>query len=128
MGMSRNFYTPDLRNPEILYLLKKKQDSKSVQGMVQIQHETAESAMKDSKNRIIGSFKTYQGTERVYEQTTIWEDTAVVTAMWNPNINIRDWVYVPKTGKTYEVITEPEDINLKHKFIIFKVKKVMSNV
>ena len=125
--MSRNFYTPDLRNPEVLYLLKKL-NGDSVQGMIQVQHEPLEEAMKSTKNKITGSFKTYQGTERVYEQTTIWEDTAVITAIYNPNVHIRDWVYVPKTGKTYEVVTEPEDVNLKHKFIIFKVKKVMSNV
>ena len=125
--MARNFYTPDLRNPEVLYLLKKL-NGDSVQGMIQVQHEPLEEAMKSTKNKIIGSFKTYQGTERVYEQTTIWEDTAVITAIYNPNVHIRDWVYVPKTGKTYEVVTEPEDVNLKHKFIIFKVKKVMSNV
>lgn len=71
-----------------------------------------------------GSFKTYGGTERDVNGLYTIEDTAQVECWYNPKITSECRVYLPETHSTYEIINEPEDIDLRHQFMKFKVRRL----
>ena len=125
--MVSNFYRPDLKRPEVFFLIKKI-GTDTQQGMVSVKYEDTNTALKDKSHRLLGSFRTFQGTETVYEGTRVYEDTGVINCTYSSQVHIHDRVFVPKTGKVYDIVTEPEDITLKHKFLVFKVKRVNGNV
>lgn len=74
--------------------------------------------------RFNGSFKTYGGTERDINGLYSIEDTAVVECWYDPAIKSECRVWVADTGKTYEILNDPEDIGLRHQFMRFKVKRI----
>lgn len=71
-----------------------------------------------------GNFKTYGGTERDINGLYSIEDTAVVECWYRPDIKSDCRIYVPFSGATYEVYHEPEDVNMRHQFLRFKVRRV----
>lgn len=74
--------------------------------------------------RFYGSFKTYGGTERDVNGLYAIEDTAQIECWYDPAIKSDCRVYVSDTGATYDIINEPEDISLRHQFMMFKVRRV----
>ena len=78
--------------------------------------------------RFNGSFKSYGGTERDVNGLYMIEDTATVQCWYDPQITSGCRVYVLDTGKTYEIINEPEDIDLRHQFMTFKVRRYKGEV
>lgn len=70
------------------------------------------------------SFKTYGGTERNVNDIYSIEDTASVETFYRPDIKSDCRIMLAETGATYEIINEPEDINLRHKYCKFKVKRI----
>ena len=78
-----------------------------------------------SKGTVIyGNFKTYGGTERDVNGLYSIEDTAVIETWYRPDIKSDCRIAVANTGAIYEILNEPEDINMRHQFIRFKVKRV----
>ena len=71
-----------------------------------------------------GSFKTYGGTERDVNGLYSIVDTAVIETWFRPDIQSNCRIGVPATGAIYEVINEPENINMRNQFMKFKVKRV----
>lgn len=71
-----------------------------------------------------GSFKTYGGTERDVNGLYSVEDTAVIECWYRPDIKANCRVGVLQTGAIYEVIGEPENINLRNQYIRMKVRRV----
>lgn len=71
---------------------------------------------------IMCSFKTYGGTESNVNEVYSVIDTANIETWYRPDITSSSQIKV--NGKTYEVIGEPEDIELRHQFIKFKVRGV----
>lgn len=68
------------------------------------------------------SFKTYGGTESVENDVLSVIDTAQVVSWYRPDIKSNSQV---KLGnKTYEVIGEPENIDMRNQYIKFKVRGV----
>ena len=78
----------------------------------------------DSGFKFYGSFKTYGGTERDINGLYTIEDTAQVDCWSNPQITSECRVSLPETQATYEIINEPEDIDLRHQFMKFKVRRL----
>lgn len=70
-----------------------------------------------------GNFKTYGGTERDINGIYSIIDTANVVCWYRPDITSDCRIYVPSTGATYEVINEPENINMRSQYLRFKVKR-----
>ena len=70
------------------------------------------------------SFKTYGGTERNVNEVYSIEDTANVETFYRPDIKSDCQIQLAETGVIYEVINEPEDINLRHKYCKFKVRRI----
>ena len=70
-----------------------------------------------------GSFKTYGGTERDVNGVYSIEDTANIETWYRPDIK-SDCRVALETGEIYEIMNEPEDLNKRHQFLKFKVKRV----
>lgn len=70
------------------------------------------------------SFKTYGGTERNINDVYSIEDTANVETWFRPDIKSDCAIVLAETGATYEVLNEPEDIDQRHKYCKFKVRRV----
>lgn len=71
---------------------------------------------------IFCSFKTYGGTETVSNGLLVVIDTAKVET-WYRN-DIKSDSQIRLNGKIYEVIGEPENIEMRNQFMKFKVQAV----
>lgn len=71
---------------------------------------------------IFCSFKTYGGTETTSNGITVVDDTAEVETWYRPDITSSSVVKL--NDKTYEVIGEPENIEMRNQFMKFKVRAV----
>ena len=69
------------------------------------------------------SFKTYGGTEGWANDVYTVMDTAHVTTWFDPGITSECEIYLCETGETWEVISRPENIDMRHQFMQFKVQK-----
>lgn len=78
----------------------------------------------EEEDKIFASFRTFGGTETTSNDMLVVEDTANIETWYRPDIKSDCRIAVAETGATYEVIGEPEDINMRHKFLKFKVKRV----
>lgn len=72
---------------------------------------------------MFGSFKTYGGTERVVNDVYSIIDTANIEMFYDPRVK-SDCRIALETGEIYDIINEPEDIDKRHQFLKFKVKRV----
>ena len=71
--------------------------------------------------RINGSFRAYGGTERDINGLYSVDDTAIIETWYRPDIQSDCRIYVPDLGVTYEILGRPEDIELRHQYLKFKV-------
>ena len=71
-----------------------------------------------------GSFKTYGGTERDVNGIYSIENTAIIETWFRPDIKSNCRIAVPQSGEVYEILGEPENINLRNQFLKFKVQQV----
>lgn len=71
-----------------------------------------------------GTFKTYGGTEKANNGAYTIEDTAVIECVYRPDIKADCKVEVCQTGAVYEIINEPENINMLNRYMRFKVRRV----
>ena len=73
---------------------------------------------------IYGSFKTFGGTEREVNGAYAVENTATVETWFRPDIKSNCRIGIPATGAIYDVLGEPENINMRNQFLKFKVTEV----
>lgn len=71
-----------------------------------------------------GSFKTYGGTERDVNGVLVVEDTADIETWFFPEVKSECRVGVITTGAIYDIMGEPENIDMRNQFLKFKVKRV----
>lgn len=71
-----------------------------------------------------GSFRTFGGTERMANEIYTIEDTATIDTWFDPSITADCRVYVCATGKTYEIIGTPENIDMRNQYCSFKVRAI----
>ena len=72
---------------------------------------------------IVGSFRTFGGTEREQDGLTVVEDTAVVEAWYTPALEAGDRVRTDTDGAAWDVLGTPEDIGQRHQWMRFKVRR-----
>ena len=118
-------YRPNLENTIPLILLKPK--SELVQGVLKKVFSTLDESLKDKDNLFYGSFKTYGGTEGNVNGVYSIEDTANIETWYRPDIK-SDCRIALETGEIYDIINEPEDIDKRHQFLKFKVKRIKGGV
>lgn len=73
---------------------------------------------------IFGTFKTYGGTEKVVNDVLAVEDTANIETWYRTDINSNCRIELAESGAQYEIIGQPEDINQRHQWLKFKVRRV----
>lgn len=71
-----------------------------------------------------GSFRTFGGTENVQNGIYTLINTAVVDTWYRPDIKADCQIYICDTGEKYDIISDPEDIDFRHQYLQFKVRKV----
>jgi len=71
---------------------------------------------------IFVSFRTFGGTEVEKNGIVGVENTAIVETWYRPDIKSSSRLVVE--GHTYEVWGEPEDIELRHQYLRFKVREI----
>lgn len=75
---------------------------------------------------IYGSFRTYGGTEQTVNGVYSIIDTGIVECFYDPRIKSECRIKLT-TGQVYEVVNEPENVNMFNQFSRFKVKRVKGN-
>ena len=71
-----------------------------------------------------GSFRTFGGTERMANEVYTIEDTATVDTWYDPIFTADCRVYVCATGKTYDVIGTPENIEMRNQYTEMKLRAI----
>lgn len=71
-----------------------------------------------------GSFKTFGGTEREVDGAYSVENTATVETWFRPDIRSNCRIGIPATGAVYDILGEPENINMRNQFLKFKLIEV----
>lgn len=69
------------------------------------------------------SFKTYGGTEKEVNGVIVIEDTASVETWYRPDITATS-LFETSEGARYEVMNEPENINMRNQFMKFKLRRI----
>lgn len=70
------------------------------------------------------NFSTYGGTEQTVNGVLSVEDTAQVVTWFEPDLTSADRIRLLETGVEYEIIGEPENIELRKQEMQFKVRRV----
>lgn len=89
--------------------------TKTVKGVLQKSFE------KDNETYFC-SFKTFGGTEKVVNDLVVVEDTATLETWYDPKIKADCEIEID--GKRYEILGNPENINMRNQFLIMKVRAV----
>lgn len=122
-------YRVEIKNPIPLVLLIPK-STKQIKGVNKKEYPTIEEALsiKDKNNNSInlffGSFKTYGGTEKKVNGIYSIEDTANIETWYRPDITSNCKIARANDGAIFDIINEPENINMRNQFLKFKVKRV----
>ena len=66
--------------------------------------------------------RTFGGTERVVNDVLVIDNTAVLETWYTPEITA-DCRFIIN-GVAYEVIGEPENVNMRNQYLIVKVKAI----
>lgn len=78
----------------------------------------------DQSELFFGSFRTFNGTENFSNEIYTIEATGTIDTWYNPNFTTDCRIYVIETGEAWDIISEPEDIDMRHQYMQFRVKKV----
>ena len=95
--------------------------SVSVQGVLKKSFSDPETS-----ELFFGSFRTFGGTENTQNGVYTVIDTGVINTWYRPDIKADCRIYLCETEQVYEIISDPEDIEMRHQYLQFKVRKVGS--
>lgn len=70
-----------------------------------------------------GSFRTFGGTESMRDDVYTIVDTGVIDTWYRPEIKANCQIYLCDTEQVYDIISDPEDIDFRHQYLRFKVRK-----
>lgn len=96
----------------------------SVSGVSKKSFPTVQEALQNEDNIFYGNFKTYGGTERDVNGVYSIENTANVETWFRPDIQSNCRVARAIDGAIFEIINEPENIEMRNQFLKFKVRRV----
>lgn len=78
---------------------------------------------------INGTFKTYGGTEKNVNGVYSVEDTANVETWYRPDINSNCRIALANNPTAiYDIVSEPENIEMRNQVLLFKVSRVKGGV
>ena len=73
---------------------------------------------------IYGSFRSFGGTDTTVNGILTVEDTATIETWFDPRITSDCRIKVVSTGRVYDILGEPENINMQNQYLKFKVAGV----
>lgn len=71
-----------------------------------------------------GSFKIFGGTERDVNGVYSVEDTANIETWYRPDITSGCRIAIAGTNAIYDILGEPENLDMRNQFLKFKVSRV----
>ena len=71
-----------------------------------------------------GTIRTFGGSERTVNNLFVVEDTGTVETWYRPDIKADCHVAILPEGDEYEILATPEDIDRRHQFMVFRVRRV----
>lgn len=78
----------------------------------------------ETSEMFFASFRTFGGTENVQNGVYTMINTAVINTWYRPDIKANCRIYICETGQQYEIFSDPEDIDMRHQYLQFKVRKI----
>ena len=82
----------------------------------------------DASGVVMVNWKSYGGTETSSNGVLSVEDTAQICCWYRPDIRSDCRLVRLSDGAVYEVIGEPENIEMRNQFLKFKVKRVKGGI
>ena len=79
---------------------------------------------KDVEGVVFCSFKTYGGTENFSNDIYTVYDTARIETWYRPDITSDCQIYLCNTGERWEIISRPENVEMRGQFMQFKVQLI----
>ena len=79
---------------------------------------------RDSSLVIQCNFKSYGGTERIVNDVLSVEDTAQVVCWFHPSIKGNCRLKRLSDNAVFEILGEPENIEMRNQFLKFKIRRV----
>ena len=73
------------------------------------------------------SAKSYGGTERQVNDVLVIEDTLVIESYYHPDIKSGDAIKLLDDGSEWEILNTPENIDRRHLYLKFKVRRMVGN-
>lgn len=73
---------------------------------------------------IYGSFRSFVGSERNINDLEVVSRTAYIDTWYRPEIKSDCRIYVCQTGETYEIVGDPENIELRNQYLKIRVEKI----
>lgn len=73
---------------------------------------------------IFASFKSYGGTETTVNGLLSIEDTAEIEMYYRPDVKSDCVIQNAITGARYEILNEPENVNMANQVLKFKVRRI----
>lgn len=71
-----------------------------------------------------GTFRTWGGTETTQNDVYTIVDTGTVNTWYRPDIKADCRIYMCDSEQVYEIISDPENIDMRNQYLQFKVRKV----
>ena len=82
----------------------------------------------DAAGVFFANFKTYGGTQREVDGVLEIEDTAQVVCWYRPDLKSNCRIKRAEDGAVYEILGEPEDIEQRHQFLEFRIRRIKGGV
>lgn len=74
------------------------------------------------------SAKSYGGSERVINDQVVIEDTIQIETWYRPDITSMDGLRLLDDGSEWEIVNHPEDIDRRHQWLKFKIRRMVGGV
>lgn len=84
----------------------------------------SQKSYKDVDGIVMANFKTYGGTEKIDNGILSIEETAQIVCRYRPDIKSDTRVVLLQTGAIYEILGEPENIEMRNMFLKFKIRRI----
>lgn len=98
--------------------------SQKSSGVSQKSYGVSQKSYKDVDGVVMANFKTYGGTEKTDNGILSIEETAQIVCRYRPDIKSDTRVVLLQTGAIYEILGEPENIEMRNMFLKFKIRRI----
>ena len=71
-----------------------------------------------------GSFRTFGGTDTTVDDLLVVQDTGTIDTWYRPDIKSDCRIYIESTEETYEILGDPENIDMANRYLRIRVRKI----